>query len=65
MKVKITINSEDRIIMIPMNYDNENDTLEINKIEVEPLPEKDEDVSDDIVFNIARFVLSALKGNNS
>ena len=61
MKVKITINSEDRIIMIPMEYNTENDTLEFNDIQIEPMPEKNENISKDIVFNMAQLILSTLK----
>lgn len=61
MKVKITINSEDRIIIIPMEYNAENDTLECSDIQVEPVPEQNEDISNDIVFNMAQLILSTLK----
>lgn len=61
MKVKVTINSEDRIIMIPMEYNTEKDTLEFNDIQIEPMPEQNEDISNDIVFNMAHLILSTLK----
>lgn len=61
MKVKITINSEDRIIMIPMEYNTEKDTLELSDIQVEPVPEQNEDISKDVVFNMAQLILSTLK----
>lgn len=61
MKVKITINSEDRIIMIPMEYDTEKDTLEFNDIQIEPMPEQNENISNDVVFNMAQLILSTLK----
>lgn len=61
MKVKITINSEDRIIMIPMEYNTEKDTLDFNDIQIEPMPEQNEDISKDVVFNMAQLILSTLK----
>lgn len=60
-KVKITINSEDRIIIIPMEYDSENDSLTLSEINVEPVPDVLEDVSNDIVFNLAKMIIGTLK----
>ena len=63
MNLKITINNEDRIVIIPMKYDQESDSLDINEVQIEPVPDKDEDVSKDVVLNLAKFIIGSLKGN--
>ena len=57
-KVKITINSDDRIIMIPMEYDSEKDSITIDQLQIEPLPDKNEDISKDIVFSITQMIMN-------
>ena len=57
-KVKITINSDDRIIMIPMEYDSEKDSITIDQLQIEPLPDKNEDISKDIVFSITKMIMN-------
>ena len=47
--------------MIPMEYDTEKDTLEFNDIQIEPMPEQNENISNDVVFNMAQLILSTLK----
>ena len=62
MEVKITINSEERIVVIPMQYDKDNDSLGLGEVQIEPMPDKDEDISKDIVMNLTYAIISALKG---
>lgn len=62
MKVQITINSENRIVVIPMEYDNKLDSLNLGEVQIEPIPDKNEDVSKDVVMNLAYTILSTLKG---
>ena len=50
-----------RIVMIPMNYDEANDVLSFEETQIEPIPEKDEDVSKDLVIQLTMIVLSTLK----
>jgi hypothetical protein len=57
-KIKITINSDDRIIMIPMEYDSEKDSITIDQLQIEPLPDKNEDISKDIVFSITQMIMN-------
>lgn len=64
-KIKITISNEDRVIVIPMTFDKESDSLEINEIQIEPVPEKDEDISGDIIFNLAQTILSIFNNQNN
>lgn len=64
-KIKITISNEDRVIIIPMTFDKESDSLEINEIQIEPVPEKDEDISGDIIFNLAQTILSIFNNQNN
>lgn len=61
--VKITINSEDRIVVIPITYDESTDSGELNEIQIEPVPDKNEVISNDIVLNIANAIISLLKNN--
>jgi chemotaxis signal transduction protein len=61
MNVKITISSENRIVMIPMNYDETNDVLSFDETQIEPIPEKDEDVSKDLVIQLTTIILSTLR----
>jgi len=61
MKVSITINSENRIVVIPMEYFSEEDTLGFGEIQVEPTPNKDEDISKDIVMNLTYAIITMLE----
>lgn len=61
MNVKITINSEDRIVLIPMDYDKESDVLNIGELQIEPLPDNKDDINKDIVLMLAGSILSMLK----
>lgn len=63
MKIKITINSEDRVVVIPMQYDSEKDELNFAEIQIEPIPNKDEDISKDIVMILTQHILSSLQQN--
>ena len=59
-KIKITINSEDRIVVIPMEYNPEDDSMHFYELQMEPIPEKDdEDLSKDIVIKLTTMILSA------
>ena len=64
-KIKITISNGDRVIIIPMTFDKESDSLEINEIQIEPVPEKDEDISGDIIFNLAQAILSIFNNQSN
>ena len=59
--IKITINNKDRIIVIPMNYDVNSDSLEFSEVQIEPEIKKDEDVSKDIIVNLAHAIISMLR----
>ena len=61
MDVKITINSEERIIMIPMTYDKESDTLSMEEVQIEPTPKDKEDLSKDVVVNLAHAIIGMLR----
>ena len=63
MKIKITINSEDRVVVIPMQYDSEKDELNFAEIQIEPIPSKDENISKDIVMILTQHILSSLQQN--
>lgn len=60
-KIKITINSENRIVIIPLEYDNSNDSIEIKEIQVEPIPQENEDISKDIVLLLTQNIMSMFK----
>lgn len=57
--IKIAISTPERAIIIPMEYDDENDELAIKDMQVEPLPEKDEDISGDLAFFIVQKILKS------
>lgn len=59
-KVKIIINSQHRSVIIPLEYDAENDSAELNELQIDPIPEENEDVSKDIAFILAEFILKNL-----
>ena len=58
MNIKITINSEERSVVIPLIYEKSTDSLNINEIMIDPIPNKDEDISKDIVLNITQLIMS-------
>ncbi len=59
MQVKITISSEDRIVIIPMEY--KNDELSINELQIEPYPNKDDDISKDVVMHLTKAIMEMFK----
>lgn len=60
-QLKIAISTPDRAIIIPMEYDNEKDEIIIDELQVEPVPEKDMDISTDLAFFIAQKILNSFK----
>ena len=59
--IKITINGENRVVVIPLTYDNTTDTAELNEIQIEPMPEEKEDISKDIVMMLSQVILNVLR----
>lgn len=59
-KIKITVNGENRIVIVPMEYNEETDVVEIKEVQIEPMPDKDEDLSKDLVMYIAQLILAGL-----
>lgn len=59
-KIKISINGENRIVIIPMEYNEETDVVEIKEVQIEPMPDKDEDLSKDLVMYISQLILAGL-----
>lgn len=59
-KVKISINGENRVVIIPMEYNEETDIVEIKEVQIEPMPDKDEDISKDLVMYISQLILAGL-----
>lgn len=59
-KVKISINGENRVVIIPMEYNEETDVIEIKEVQIEPMPDKDEDISKDLVMYISQLILAGL-----
>lgn len=59
--IKITINGENRVVVIPLTYDDTTDTAELNEIQIEPMPEEKEDISKDIVMMLSQVILNVLK----
>ena len=59
--IKIAISTPDRAVIIPMEYNDENDEVVINELQVEPIPDKDEDISKDLAFFIVQKILTVLK----
>ncbi|MBQ8132328.1 MAG: hypothetical protein IJ193_07550 [Bacilli bacterium] len=55
---KIAVSTPDRAIIIPMEYNEEQDTVEIKELQVEPVPDKDEDLSKDPAFVIVQRILN-------
>ena len=60
-KVKITINSDDRVVVIPMEYDTTSDSLNFSEIQIEPIPSDSEDVSKDVVMQLTMLIMSILQ----
>ena len=58
MNIKITINSEDRSVVIPINYDKSTDSMIINELQIDPIPEKSEDISKDVVLGITQMIMN-------
>ena len=59
-KVKIIINSQHRSIIIPLEYDAETDSAELKELQIDPIPEKDEIINDDVAFTLAEFIIKGL-----
>ena len=59
-KLKIAISTPDRAIVIPLDYNDESDEIVVNELQVEPVPNKDEDISKDLAFFIAQKILNSL-----
>ncbi len=56
---KVAVSTPERAIIIPMEYNDEQDTIEIKELQVEPVPDKDEDISKDPAFFIVQKILKA------
>ena len=41
-----------------MEYDSEKDSITIDQLQIEPLPDKNEDISKDIVFSITQMIMN-------
>lgn len=63
MQIKISINGEKRTIVIPLEYDESSDSMTISQVQVDPIPNSDEDISNDIVFNLTKAIFSVLQNN--
>lgn len=61
MEIKITINNTERAVVIPINYDSELDVLDIKELQIDPIPDKNEDISKDVVLGITQMILNAFK----
>lgn len=59
--IKIAISTPDRAVIIPMEYDDEKDEVVINELQVEPVPQKDENISEDLAFFITQKILTIFK----
>lgn len=59
-KLKISINGENRVVIIPMEYNEETDVVEIKEVQIEPVPDKDEDLSKDLVMYVSQLILAGL-----
>lgn len=59
--LKIAISTPDRAIVIPLKYNDENDEVVVDELQVEPIPNKDEDISKDLAFFITHKILNSLK----
>lgn len=59
-KIKISINGENRVVIIPMEYNEETDVVEIKEVQIEPMPDKNEDLSKDLVMYISQLILAGL-----
>lgn len=59
-KIKISINGENRVVIIPMEYNEETDVVEIKEVQIEPMPDKDEDLSKDLVMYVSQLILAGL-----
>lgn len=60
-QLKIAISTPDRAIIIPMEYDENKDEITIEELQVEPVPDKNTDVSTDLAFFIAQKILESFK----
>ena len=59
-KIKSSINGENRVVIIPMEYNEETDVVEIKEVQIEPMPDKDEDLSKDLVMYVSQLILAGL-----
>lgn len=56
-KIKITINNSDRIVIIPIEHNTTTDSLDIKELQIEPMPEANEDISNDVVLYITKLIM--------
>lgn len=61
MQIKITINNTERAVVIPINYDSELDVLDIKELQIDPIPDKNEDISKDVVLGITQMILNTFR----
>ena len=61
IEIKITINSKDRVVVIPMKYDEKTDALSFAEIQMEPMLNENEDISKDIVLKITQLIMASFK----
>ena len=59
-KVKIIINGQKISFVIPLEYDEENGTLNCKEFQVDPMPKEGDDLSNDIVISLAELITNAL-----
>lgn len=59
-KVKIIINGQKRSFVIPLEYDEENGTLNCKEFQVDPMPKEGDDLSNDIVISLAELITNTL-----
>ena len=59
-KVKIIINGQKRSFVIPLEYDEENGTLNCKEFQVDAMPKEGDDLSNDIVISLAELITNAL-----
>ena len=57
MPTKSTINNKDRAVEKTKKYDPATDSISIQEIQIDPIPNKDEDISKDIVLTITKLIM--------
>lgn len=63
-KIKIIINTQHRDVVIPLEYDAETDSAELKEIQIDPMPEKDEIVDNDVAFLLTELILKTFNKEN-